>query len=76
MIDRNTTRVATDALAAAALLIAARTAEAAHASRGPAVGTTAGAPTTQSGHASPNGRYGRGYGRGWCYWHPYACCRY
>ena len=17
--------------------------------------------------------YGRGYGRGWCYWHPYAC---
>ncbi|HLH93003.1 MAG TPA: hypothetical protein VKX28_31655 [Xanthobacteraceae bacterium] len=19
--------------------------------------------------------YGRGYGRGWCYWHPYACYR-
>jgi len=18
-------------------------------------------------------RYGRGYGRGWCYWHPYSC---
>ncbi len=21
------------------------------------------------------GRYGWGYGRGWCYWHPYACYR-
>ena len=20
--------------------------------------------------------YGYGYGRGWCYWHPYACYRY
>ena len=29
-------------------------------------------------HARPAffGRYGWGYGRGWCYWHPYACYRY
>jgi len=20
-----------------------------------------------------NPEFGRGYGRGWCYWHPYAC---
>lgn len=20
--------------------------------------------------------WGWGYGRGWCYWHPYACYRY
>ena len=25
-------------------------------------------------HASSY-RYGWGYGRGWCYWHPYACYR-
>jgi hypothetical protein len=29
--------------------------------------------TIQPGHASPN--YGYGYGRGWCYWHPYLCHR-
>jgi hypothetical protein len=34
-----------------------------------------GTPTKITG-ASPTayfGRYGWGYGRGWCYWHPYAC---
>jgi hypothetical protein len=26
---------------------------------------------------APNIRgWGYGYGRGWCYWHPYACYRY
>ena len=34
--------------------------------------------TGQIGHGGsqvhPN--YGYGYGRGWCYWHPYRCSRF
>jgi hypothetical protein len=71
MITRKTTRIAA-ALTAAALLFAATfPAGAAHAIRGPATGTV----TIQSGHASPNWGGGYGYGRGWCYWHPYVCYR-
>jgi len=74
MIDRNITLSFTAALAAAALLIAAAdTANAARASRGPGTGATIGTPITQPGHSSPN--WGWGYGRGWCYWHPYVCYR-
>jgi carbohydrate-selective porin OprB len=69
MIDRKANRTVTAALAAAALLLAAvGAANAAHVIRSP----TAGVSTAQPGHASPN----YGYGRGWCYWHPYACHRY
>ena len=25
---------------------------------------------------NPYGGYGYGYGRGWCYWHPYSCRYY
>ncbi len=35
--------------------------------------------TGQLGHGGnqvhPAYRYGWGYGRGWCYWHPYSCYR-
>ena len=68
MIDRTTIRTLAATLAAAALLLtAAPAADAAHAIRSPTAGTV----TIQPGHASPN--YGYGYGRGWCYWHPYVC---
>ena len=70
MINRTTSRIFTATLAAAALLLAAALpAAAAHALRGPGTGMV----TIQQGHASPN--YGYGYGRGWCYWHPYVCYR-
>jgi hypothetical protein len=69
MIDRNTGRTVAAALAAVALLLAAASAaNAAHAVRSP----TAGVSATQPGRATPNW----GYGRGWCYWHPYSCHRY
>jgi hypothetical protein len=29
--------------------------------------------TTSTPAPSVRGGYGWGYGRGWCYWHPYAC---
>ena len=61
------------AVAAAILLTLATGADAA--SRGPA--GHGGAPTTITRNPSaPALRYGWGYGRGWCYWHPYACYRY
>jgi predicted secreted hydrolase len=66
MFDRKTNRALEAALAAAVLLLAAAgVANAAHAVRSP----TTGVSTTLPGHASPH----YGYGRGWCYWHPYAC---
>lgn len=39
-------------------------------------GSRAAAPTpvVTTIHA-PSYRYGWGYGRGWCYWHPYRCYR-
>jgi hypothetical protein len=47
------------------------------------VGTIATAPPSASAanlHAryivSGSGGLGWGYGRGWCYWHPYSCYRY
>ena len=72
MIDRSTLRTFSAALAAVALLLAAAgTADAARVNRSPAAGTTTAATTTtKPGQAAPN--YG-GYGRGWCYWHPYRC---
>ena len=69
MINRTTSRVFAATLATALLLAAALPAGAAHAVRGPGAGTV----TILPGHASPN--YGYGYGRGWCYWHPYVCYR-
>jgi hypothetical protein len=67
MTNRTTSRL-TAALAAAALLLAAALpAGAAAAFRSPAAGRV----TIQSGHAT----LGWGYGRGWCYWHPYVCYR-
>jgi hypothetical protein len=71
MITRNTHRLAAALAAAALLLAAALPAGAAHAIRSPGTGTV----TIQSVHASSNWRGGYGYGRGWCYWHPYVCYR-
>ena len=68
MIPRKTRRLAAPSAAAALLLAAALPAGAAHAFRSPGTGTV----TSQSGHAS-NWRGGYGYGRSWCYWHPYLC---
>lgn len=73
MTDRKTNRTLVATLAAAALLLAAASAaNAAHVSRGPSAGVS----MAQPGHTSPNFGYGHGYGRGWCYWHPYACYRH
>jgi hypothetical protein len=67
MISRKTSRLAAGLAATTLLLAAALPAGAAHAIRGSSAGTM----TIASGHASPNW----GYGRGWCYWHPYVCYR-
>ena len=68
MINRKTIRNVSAALAAATLLFATSTADAARVIRGPT-----GVTTTAKGPSAPN--YGYGYGRGWCYWHPYVCYR-
>jgi hypothetical protein len=62
----STIRIAAAVATAAVLLSATGGAQAA--SRGPSGGGFA--PIK----AAPAYRgYGWGYGRGWCYWHPYAC---
>ena len=33
-------------------------------------------PSAHPQAASQTGHAAWGYGRGWCYWHPYACYRY
>jgi hypothetical protein len=71
MITRKISRFAAAFAAAAISLTAALPASAAPMMRGPAAGSV----TIQSGHASPNWGGGYGYGRGWCYWHPYVCYR-
>ncbi len=69
MITRSTIRGFAAALATATLLAAAASAADA-AVRAPTHGA---APVSSTTTANP--QWGRGYGRGWCYWHPYACYR-
>ncbi len=33
------------------------------------------AASLQGSHSASARTFGWGYGRGWCYWHPYACYR-
>jgi hypothetical protein len=56
------------AAAFATLLTGSESADAARVNRTPTAGTT----TRMPGQSAPN--YW-GYGRGWCYWHPYVCQR-
>jgi hypothetical protein len=62
MTGRNTLRNVSAALVATALVLAAASdANATRVNRSPTAGTT--------GQSAPRW----GYGRGWCYWHPYSC---
>jgi len=75
MMTLSTIRVAAAIATATVLLAAAGGAEAAFS--GPSHGTGTAPishPVTPPTKAAPAYRgYGWGYGRGWCYWHPYAC---
>ena len=64
-------RIATALAAAAVIVTLASGAQAA--SRAPVHGS---APVSGTTIKSEWRGYGWGYGRGWCYWHPYSCYRY
>jgi hypothetical protein len=64
MTGRNTLRNVSAALVATALVLAAASdANATRVNRSPTAGTST------TGQSAPSW----GYGRGWCYWHPYSC---
>ena len=46
-----------------------------HEMGGPVHGGQGGTTHVQRAWRGGYGGYGYGYGRGWCYWHPYACYR-
>lgn len=79
MMSRSTIRGLAAALATATLLAGANGADAARAPSPVKSAPVASLPTpTQPVTTKPApdfGRYGWGYGRGWCYWHPYSCYR-
>jgi hypothetical protein len=66
--------IRTSVLALAA--IAALTASALVPTGASAFGLRATAPTRVVITSHPGRTLGWGYGRGWCYWHPYMCYRY